>query len=290
LLNISLIRKDLDFFDSMGKNIFRSAEIFGDQKEEEPIAKIKSPYHKIQIKVNWVLGMNKRIPSLIMVGTVHRDPRGYGKLSQLLKREQPALISVEVSPYARTFRAWQSAAWRATLRENLQRIKGEVGRPLREIISQSSILGIFILLKEPYEWQAAKSYADRHGTPLRDVDLSSHSHDKLARLSELISMENLRTLLRIPFPDLRKQVESQYSRARSLFLHPPSTWPTIQGAAEREAYMAEKIRRFVQRGKGKKILHIGGWEHMVEFSQGNSLYGLLKDLGPQRILLSSAAN
>jgi len=37
----------------MGKNIFRSAEIFGDQKDEEPIAKIKSPYHKIQIKVNW---------------------------------------------------------------------------------------------------------------------------------------------------------------------------------------------------------------------------------------------
>jgi hypothetical protein len=274
----------------MGKNIFRSAEIFGDQEEEEPIAKIKSPYHKIQIKVNWVLGMNKRIPSLIMVGTVHRDPGGYAKLSLLLKREQPALISVEVSPYARTFRAWQSAAWRAILRENLQRIKIEVGRPLPEIISESSILGIFLLLKEPYEWQAAKNYADRHGTPLRDVDLSSHSHDKLARLSELISMENLRTLLRIPFPDLRKQVESQYSRARSLFLHPPSTWLTIQGAAEREAYMAGRIRSFIRREKGKKILHIGGWEHLIEFPQGKSLYGLLQDLGPQRILLSSAVN
>lgn len=274
----------------MGKNTFRSAEIFAGKKDEEPIAKIKLTYHKVQIKVNRLLGMSKPIPSLIMVGTVHRDPKGYARLSQLLKREQPALISVEVSPYARDFRAWQSAAWRATLREHLQRIKAEEGRPLREIISQSSILGIFILLKEPYEWRAAKNYADRHGITLRDIDLSSHSQDKLARLSELISMENLRTLLRIPFPDLRKQVESQYSRARSLFLHPPSTWPTIQGAAEREAYMAEKIGSFVRRENGKKILHVGGWEHLIEFPQGKSLYGLLKDLGPQRILLSSAAN
>jgi hypothetical protein len=235
------------------------------------------------------MGRSKGIPSLIMVGTVHRDPKGYSRLWQLLKREQPALVTVEVSPYGRIFRAQQSAALRTTLRENLWRIKKEEGRPVREIISQSAILGIFFLLKEPYEWRAAKAYADRYGIFLGDIDLSCYSANKLSHLSELISVENLRTLLRIPFPDLSKQVESDYSRAQILFFHPSSTWSPIQEVKEREAYMAEKIRSFVRREKGKKILHVGGWEHLIEFSQGNSLFGLLQDLRPQRILLSSMA-
>jgi hypothetical protein len=236
------------------------------------------------------MGMSKQIPSLIMVGTVHRDPKGYPKLLQLLEREQPALITVEVSPYGRNFRSQQSAALRITLRENLAAIQKEEGRPLREIISQNAILEIFFLLQDPYEWRAAKAYADLYGIVPRDIDLSCYSEDKLSHLSELISVENLRTLLRIPFPDLSKQVESEYSRAQFLFFHPPSTRSPIQEVGEREACMAEKIRRFAQQGNGKKILHIGGWEHLIAFSQGKSLFGLLRDLQPRRILLSPLTN
>ncbi len=233
------------------------------------------------------MGRNKRIPSLVMVGTVHRDPKGYSRLLQLLEQEQPTLVTVEVSPYGRIFRAQQSAALRSTLRENLCRIQKEEGRPMHEIISQSAILGIFFLLKEPYEWQAAKTYADRYGIFLRDIDLSRYSEDKLSLLSELLSVDNLRTLLHIPFPDLSRQVEFEYSRARFLFLHPSSTWSPTDEVKVREAHMAEKIRSFVRREKGNKILHVGGWEHLIEFSQGKSLFGLLQDLRPRRILLSS---
>ena len=236
------------------------------------------------------MGGYKRIPSLIMAGTVHRDPEGYPRLLQLLEREQPALVTVEVSPYGRIFRTQQAAAWRTTLRENLWRIKKEEGRPMREIISKSAILEIFFLLKEPYEWQAAKVYADRYGIFLRDIDLSCYSEDKLSHLSELLSVNNLRTLLHIPFPDLSWQVESEYSRARFRFLYPSSAWLPTREVKAREAHMAEKIRSFVQRAKGKKMLHVGGWEHLIEFSQGKSLFELLQDLRPQRILLSSMAN
>jgi len=236
------------------------------------------------------MGRYKGIPPLIMVGTVHRDPEGYPRLLQLLEREQPAIVTVEFSPYGRIFRAEQAAALRTTLRENLRRIKEEEGRPMREIISQSAILGIFFLLKEPYEWQAAKAYADRYGIFLKGIDLSCYSKDKLSHLAELLSLENLRTLLRIPFPDLSKQVESEYSRARFLFFHPSSTGSPMHGVKIREAHMAKKIRSFVRRVKGKKIMHVGGWEHLIEFSQGKSLFGLLQDLRPQRILLSSMAN
>ena len=236
------------------------------------------------------MGRYEGIPSLIMVGTVHRDPKGYPRLLQLLEREQPALVTVELSPYGRIFRGQKAAALRTTLRENLWRIKKEEGRQMHAILSQSAILGIFFLLKEPYEWQAAKAYADRYGIFLRDIDLSCYSEDKLSHLSELLSLENLHTLLRIPFPNLSKQVETEYSRARTLFLHPSSNWSATHEARAREAHMAEKIRSLVYRVEGKKVLHIGGWEHLIEYSQGKSLFGLLQDLRPQRILLSSLGN
>lgn len=234
--------------------------------------------------------MNKRPLSPIMVGTVHRDPKGYARLSHFLEKERPDLITVEISPYSRTFRARQCAVFRRTLRENLERISAEEGRPLGEIISQSAILGIFHVLREPYEWRAAEVYARREGIPLKDIDLSSYAEEKLSHLVELITVENLRALRQTSSSDLSKEVESSYQRARFLFLHPPSFWLTTQEMEEREAHMARQIRSLVKQGNGKKILHVGGWEHLVEFPRGKSLFCLLKDLRPRRVLLCSVPN
>jgi hypothetical protein len=176
------------------------------------------------------------------------------------------------------------------LRENLQKIGREKGRPLREIISRSSVLEIFLALREPYEWRAAKDYAERHGIALGDIDLSCYAKDKLSHLTELISLENVRALLHLPSFDLPRQVESQYARAKFLFVHPPATWPTSEEVMNREAHMAEKIRGFARQKNEGKALHIGGWEHLIEFPQGKSLFGLLRDLQPHRIILASMAN
>jgi len=239
------------------------------------------------------MGMNRRtnlIPSLLLVGTVHRDPQGKAKLLRLLEQEQPSAISVEISPYARSFRAQKGAAFRAILRENLKRIHEEENFSWREIFSHSAIRGIFFLLKEPYEWRAAEAYARRTGIVLKGIDLSRYSQEKLSHLPELVSRKNLSSLLRLSSPDLTEQVEAQYKRAQFLFSHPPSLWPQSLEERERETFMAEEIRKLVRQGKGQKVLHIGGWEHLLEFSGGTSLYELLKDLRPLRVLLSEMDN
>ena len=228
--------------------------------------------------------------SLVLVGTVHRDPKGYAKLLRLLEQERPSLITVEISPYSRAFLAQHSAALRARLRENLGIIGKEGGRLLREIISQSAVLEIFLALREPYEWRAAKNYADRHGIALMDIDLSCYSEDKLSHLIELISLENLRALLHLHSVDLLRQVDAQYARAKFLFAHPPSSWPVMEEATRREAYMADKIRGFARQRNKEKALHIGGWEHLIELPEGKSLFGLVRDLQPKRIILDSMAN
>jgi len=230
------------------------------------------------------------MPSLILVGTVHRDPKGYARLFRLLERESPALVTVEISPYSRTFRVQQSSLIRNTLRENLRRIQKEEGRPLSTILAHSLIMGVFFLLKEPFEWRAAKSYAAQYGVLLQDIDLSPFAQDNLAHLSELIALKNLRTLLHLNSPAFADLVQSQYSRAGFLFHHPPSTRLTPKAFQEREVYMAEKIRKLAQGINGGKILHVGGWEHLIDSPGGNSLFGLLKDMQPQRVLLSALEN
>jgi hypothetical protein len=158
------------------------------------------------------------------------------------------------------------------------------------MISQSAVLEIFLILTEPYEWRAAKVYADRHGIALMDIDLSGYAEEKLSHLTELVSLENVRALIHLPSFDLSRQVESQYTRAQFLFTHPPSTWPTSEEVMGREAYMAEKIRGLVRQKNQGKALHIGGWEHIIELPEGKSLFGLVKDLQPIRIILDSMAN
>lgn len=198
------------------------------------------------------------------------------------------MVSVEISPYGRFFRGRKSAALRATLRENLREIQREEGRPWRDILSHSAIQGVFLLLKEPYEWQAATAYVSEAGSELRDIDLSRVSKEKLSHLSDIVSRENLRTLLRLSVPSLSKQVEDHYRRAGFLFSHPPSVWLKSRESEGRELIMAQRIRRLFLQAEGKKLAHIGGWEHLLELPEGLTLYNLLKDLRPRRLLLEEA--
>jgi len=254
------------------------------------MANPNSTYHKVLAKVNFPMAASNPAPVVVLVGTVHRDPNGYAKLLRLLEQERPSTITVEISPYSRAFRAKQAAALRAGLRENLQKIGRERGQSLREMISRSAILEIFLALREPYEWRAAKAYADRRGIPLMDIDVSGYAEEKLSHLRELISSENLRALLHLPSANLLRQVEDQYARAQFLFAHPPSAWLASEEVWQRDAHMAEKIRAFTRRKGERKTVHIGGWEHLVESPDGKSLFGFLKDLQPKRIILASMAN
>jgi hypothetical protein len=232
----------------------------------------------------------ERTSSLMMIGTVHRDPQGRARVLRLLQQEKPAIISVEISPYSRIFRARKAAAFRSILRENLRRIHQDEEIPWREILSKSAIQGIFLLLKDPYEWRAAEVYAQGTGIILKEVDLSRYSEERLSHLPDLVSGENLRALLRLPPSDLREEVEAEYHRARFLFGHPPIFRPKSPETQEREAFMAGEIRRLFRFAQGRKVLHLGGWEHLLELSGAISLFGLLKDLRPERVLLSDGGN
>jgi pheromone shutdown protein TraB len=224
--------------------------------------------------------------SLVMVGTVHRDPKGFGNLLRILEREAPDFITVEISPYALEFREKQASHFRAILRENLQKIQREEGESYRRFLSHGEIQGIFLLLKVPFEWKAAKEYARRSRIGLKAIDLSTYSEEKLARISELIQIENLRGLLQSSSPAIIDQVIFQNRRAQNLWNQPLASGSPQEEIQERERHMAGEICRLMAEGNKGKILHVGGWEHLLPASQGKSLFARLENLNPRRLLLS----
>jgi hypothetical protein len=224
--------------------------------------------------------------SLVMVGTVHRDPKGFGKLLRILEREAPNFITVEISPYALEFRAKQASLFRAILRENLKKIQKEEGGSSRHFLSRGEIQGIFILLKVPFEWRAAEGYARKFQIGLRAIDLSAYSEEKLARISELIHIENLRALLQSSSPAIGDQVIFQNKRAQNLWNQPSAGGLPQEEIQERERHMAGEIRKLMEEGNKRKILHVGGWEHLLPAPQGESLFARLEEFKPRRILLT----
>lgn len=169
----------------------------------------------------------------------------------------------------------------------LKMIAGEEQTSLRDLIAHPAVQGIFILLREPYEWRAAAAYAaGGENIILKAIDLSRYSREKLAHVSELTGVDNLRSLLRGPAADLHEQSKAGYRRAEALFRHPPAGWAASAETINREAHMARTVRGLVRNSGGRKVLHIGGWEHLLDYPGGDALYGRLKDLCPERRLLN----
>jgi hypothetical protein len=57
-----------------------------------------------------------------------------------------------------------------------------------------------------------------------------------------------------------------------------------EGIGPRDRHLAAKIRALVQSQPGQ-LVHIGGWVHLLDDPSGETLYSLLGDLQPRRLLL-----
>ena len=52
--------------------------------------------------------------------------------------------------------------------------------------------------------------------------------------------------------------------------------------AQRDRYMSLRIKEILR--NHKNALHVGRWEHLLDAPGVETLYGILKDLRPKRIL------
>jgi pheromone shutdown protein TraB len=232
-------------------------------------------------------------PQLTLIGTVHRDPQGLQRLSALLERLQPDLLTLEMSPYALRYRQTRGPSQLLRLERILERLAIETGRSLQELQSCQAVVDIHKLLALPYEYQTASDYADRHDCRLALIDIAEISALKLKRVeSGLITYRNLKILTALPEAAATHRQES-YTSAQALLLNNPAAAVRsaflrqrrgLEGVGPRDQLMAEQIRRLLQDGACQHLVHIGGWVHLLEDPQGETLFSRLAECSPTRRL------
>jgi hypothetical protein len=125
------------------------------------------------------------------------------------------------------------------------------------------------------------------------IDLPEISVRKLRLVeTELVTYRNLEILVRL-VGDSRTADEG-YGMARAL-LQADSLKPVVhdflarrrgdEGIGRRDERMAGEIRRRLGRRPGVRLVHIGGWVHLIDDPLGETLFSRLADLQPDRRLL-----
>jgi len=238
--------------------------------------------------------MNSNSPKLTLVGTVHRDPFGHQRLTTLLEQLQPDLLTVEMSRYALHYRNTRGQSLQLRLERILERLAADTDRPPEGLMTCQAVSDIHKLLEFPYEYRAAREYADRRCCRLELIDMANVSALKLKRVeSGLISYRNLKILTALPEDNLSPRQES-YRTAQSLLLDDPAASVCAaflrqrrgpEGVGPRDRAMAEQIRRLLQGIPGRHLVHIGGWVHLLADPRGETLFSRLSEFSPHRRLL-----
>ena len=242
--------------------------------------------------------VERSMVSLTLVGTIHRDPNSLPRLKEILERECPDIITLEMSEYGVAFRERTGPRLKERLFDILQGLHEKKGQKQREKLDRpqnpseiGAIQAILLTLELPFELRTVKAYCERNGTPFRCIDLSKYSRDKLKKLQkEMITEENLRKILAFAPMDPHEELRKQRALARrltsqdadQLFIEAFLNGKMGHGIVHRDRYMSLRIKEILK-NEGK-TLHVGGWEHLLDDPGGKTLYGLLKHLRPQRIL------
>jgi hypothetical protein len=220
--------------------------------------------------------------SLILVGTVHGDPQGRARAGKLLHQLRPDLVTVEISPFSLGYRLKHGRGWQRQLAAALAELPAGAERHLaiQRLASQVAL---------PFEVPAAGEYSRRFNVPWRPLDLGFLSRRHLPRYAtELLSRANLEALLATADGDLEDFVAGQFRRARQALAGAPRRriFPGLPETLRRERFLARRLRGLVCRHR--RVVHLGGWEHLVEWEDSPGLWPDLADLKPGRVLLEEA--
>jgi len=127
--------------------------------------------------------------SLILIGTVHGDPRGQARAGKLLQHLRPEMVTVEISPFSLRYRHQHEALWQRQLANALAELPegAALHLAIRRLAAQVAM---------PFEVRAARDYSRSAGVPWHPLDLVFLSRRHLPRYAtELLTPANLEALL-----------------------------------------------------------------------------------------------
>lgn len=224
-----------------------------------------------------------RPPGLFLVGTVHGDPAGYRRAWRILGHLAPQVITVEISPFSVRYRKRAARIWQRRLAAALDRLPPGAGDhvALARVAAQVAL---------PFEYRVARDWSALYRVPVKLVDSGGPARVHLPRFyRELLTWENLARLLDTPAAgSLEDYVKAEFHRARRALRGEFFPWfrPRPPENDRRERLMARRLRHLAH--KNLRVVHLGGWEHLLPWPDGRGLPQLLADLKPRVVLLDGA--
>jgi len=220
--------------------------------------------------------------SLILIGTVHGDPQGQARAGKLLLHLRPELVTIEISSFSLNYRLRHGGRWQRQLAAALAELPAGAERHL-------AIQRLAAQVALPFEVRAAREYSRRVNVPWRPLDLGFLSRRHLPRYAaELLSPANLEALLATTDGELEDFVAGEFRRARQAWAGTPRRriFPDAPETVRRERFLARRLRSLTSRHR--RVVHLGGWEHLVAWEDSFGLWADLADLQPRRVLLDEA--
>jgi len=224
----------------------------------------------------------------IFIGVVHRDPDGARRLLSALQTLRPALLTLEVSPYAVSFRRQHSTRLMELLEQNAPAGKKDHGE----------IQAIRETLEIPFEVRAAQLFSEANPIHVELIDDSDLSRELLRDISdELLTPENLAALADRPDVPLPRMVSSFYRRTRRLMAQEPVP-PALLGFSPerlallelRDESMERHIRKLLSEHPNVRWIHVGGVVHLLRVRGLNLLWSRFEADGLRRAYLDELVN
>ncbi len=207
----------------------------------------------------------------IMLGLIHRDPEVRSLLSQWMEACRPDVVTLEFSPYGYRFRRSKGAGLAEKVRKAAQAMSAG-GRA----IDTQALDDILAYIDLPPEFVAASGYAAGRGIPLHLIDMDLYSRTRLSQMDELVSWDNLITLMRGPH---KENAGRERALARLFFRGGVRLFSYTEEMRARDCHMRERIAELMARPSRPKVLHVCGWQHLADPQ------GLYAPLDPTKVFI-----
>jgi hypothetical protein len=234
---------------------------------------------------------------LILVGTVHLDPKNKISLYKTIKNFKPNILTVEISAFSVKYRLSNQKIW-------LLRLQSLINKLPKEKRGHNGLKLLELQLQMPLEWKMAYEYSKTRDIPCLAVDSGDLARNELPLWkNEILSKENLVKIINEPDFDLDDYFKECHSRAKFAlersdvlkrsFSHQLS-WFSDSFWEKRESTLASRIKR-IHKGEllaGRSRLraglhiHICGWMHLITGGPYKTLFELLSKLDPVRLFLT----
>ncbi len=231
---------------------------------------------------------------ILLIACVHGDPRGRKKLFELLAKEKPTHVFIELSPWGLFFRKRYSRFLLSTLKKNLHHASGILKISYQNTLKHPSIQSIIVKFLLPYEYRAACEYASLYGATVCLLDSTLFSIEHTSKWWELIDTKNLTYLLQQNHPSLSRQVTFEYIMASQACCQSPKfrgdkaipSLPENKADLRREKWLLEQLKLHVGIYNPRKCAYVGGWRHFVPSSPVIESVVRTRNIKSQIVILS----